>query len=227
MTWHPGRMDGGAEQHQQGAARGASAIGTDGAFPDVLCALCGAPDVTRHSLTHGLTVWLCSRHRSREFLCARSGHDFAERLARVWSAAGALTRRRVAALRAHTRRVARAHACKGYPGSYAWRGLRAHAERLFAQGYVLADIYGALIEPLHSEAAAPPSRRTLRRWFAEARWLAEPTDDTPPEPGAPSGAPPVRTLLRRSFRQALHTPAGSDHRGPTRRGPPSSGSDPA
>lgn len=68
------------------------------------CAICGRRGQrprTPHHMTHGITIWLCDQHHSDEYMTRREGHEFVERLAGAWAAAGMLTIRRHDALHAH------------------------------------------------------------------------------------------------------------------------------
>lgn len=131
-------------------------------------------------MTHGQCVWLCSTHGSEVFLKRRSGHEFADRLAATWSAAGVLTVRRKAALDAHVRSIQQAAISGDKPGSYSWPLLRREAERRFAAGEPPAQVIGQLRENYADGPAMVPSARTMRRWFTQARWLETPS---PPRSG--------------------------------------------
>lgn len=138
-----------------------------------MCAICagaGEGGRARHELTHGVAVWLCGMHRSLEFQRRRGGRDFVASLAAVWNAAGAMTRRRERALRAHLTRVRPRESLRPQPGSYAWAALRREAERRFAGGedpvQVISELATARIA-----GATGPTYRTLRRWFSDGRWL--------------------------------------------------------
>ena len=144
-----------------------------------ICAIC--LDRTRgktleRQLTHGVRIWLCEGHHSTAFLRANAGRDFVVTLMRTWRSHGCLTRARsraldahLAALRATGRTISRAR-----PGSYAWPRLRREAEECFARGErVLATI--ARLRERHAQSdATVPSIRTMRRWFAQCRWLRLP-----------------------------------------------------
>ncbi len=141
-----------------------------------VCAIC--LDRTRgktreRQLTYGVRIWLCAVHHSVEFMRSNAGRDFVVTLERIWRSQGCLTRSRSKALTSHlnavlaTGRTVR----RRLPGSYAWPQLRAEAERAFAQGDgVLATIH-ALRERHAGDHATVPSVRTMRRWFAQGRWL--------------------------------------------------------
>src|SRR3954453_11815704 len=91
-----------------------------------MCVMCldrtrGA--TTRLELAAGVAVWLCGTHRSDDFQRRRAGRDFTLTLLRVWTAAGALTKRRAAALSTHQARL-RPRPARRRPGSYAWPALR-------------------------------------------------------------------------------------------------------
>jgi hypothetical protein len=145
-----------------------------------VCAIC--VDRTRgrtleRELTHGVRIWLCEGHHSVAFMRSNTGRDFAVTLLRIWRAQGCLTRSRSRALEAHinaVRALGRA-ALRTRPGSYAWPRLRREAEDAFARGErVLATI--ARLRARHAvDHATVPSVRTMRRWFAQGRWLRLPT----------------------------------------------------
>lgn len=138
------------------------------------CILCGGPGRGRRAaleLPYGVKVWLCAGHRDPEFLTRRAGRDLVTSLLHVWRAAGCLDRRRSDALAAHLRRVQSAGAIRGLPGSYAWPKLRAEAERRFAAGEPLVQVTAELRARAMEGDALAPAVRTIRRWFAEGRWL--------------------------------------------------------
>ena len=141
-------------------------------FPCTICGHRGRGAATAHHLTHGLQVWLCLTHGSIEFLQRRSGLEFVERLATVWGACGALTRRKVAALRAHVERMRAANDGRERPGSYSWPKLRDEAERRFAAGEAPNTVIDDLRTRHSADTAVAPSVRTMRRWFTQRRWLA-------------------------------------------------------
>jgi hypothetical protein len=124
-------------------------------------------------LPYGVSVWLCGAHRSAAFQARRAGRDFVASLWRAWAAAGCLTRARSRALDAHRARllVDPHHTTRQRPGSYSWPGLRREAEARFAAGEPPGRVARELRERARGGAAVPPSRRTLRRWFQEGRWL--------------------------------------------------------
>ena len=141
------------------------------------CAICGragrGPRMLRH-LTHGVSIWLCDAHRSDAFMRRRSGDEFVERLAAVWTASGVLTGRRQQALDAHLRRIQAISVERERPGSYSWPMLRREAERRFAAGEKPADVITELRTTYRDGPAMVPSIRTMRRWFTQARWLRGP-----------------------------------------------------
>lgn len=141
------------------------------------CVICG--DETsrgrrKHHLTHGVAIWLCGTHADEAYLHRQGGLLFAERLAGIWLAAGAITARRRAALRTFVARIAHGGRDRDRPGSYSWPRLREEAERRFARG----DDPNAVIAELRSrhdgDTAVAPSIRTMRRWFTDARWFRRP-----------------------------------------------------
>jgi hypothetical protein len=158
--------------------------------PCAICAGKGMGERRPLTLTHGLTVWLCAAHREESFLRRRRGRDLVATLLRVWGAAGCLDRPQHAALDAHLRRLA-APPPGRRPGSYAWPGLRREAERRFAAGEPPGPVIADLRARHGGEAARVPAARTMRRWFAEGRWLAPRPARVPTSarPARPAGAP--------------------------------------
>ena len=157
-----------------------------------ICAIC--LDRTRgrtliRELTHGVKLSLCEGHHSVEFMRSNAGRDFAVTLSRTWAAQGCLTRARSQALTAHLRaiRTSGTRVARVRPGSYAWPRLRREAEQCFARGDgVLATI--ARLRGEHArDHARVPSIRTMRRWFAQCRWLRAPIR------GTERGCLPIRT----------------------------------
>lgn len=122
-------------------------------------------------MTHGVCVWLCPTHAADGYVRRNDGAEFARRLAGMWAATGSLTRRRAAALLAHVRQVRRAGSAGGLPGSYSWRRLRAEAESRFAAGEDPRTVIEELRRRHESDTARPPTVRTMRRWYTQARWL--------------------------------------------------------
>ena len=148
-----------------------------------VCAICA--DRTRGRteqvrLTHGVSVWLCPGHASREFQTQRGGRDFALTLQRLWTAHGCLTASRSKALTAHVNGL-RERAARRRPGSYAWPELRRALERRFATGAQPTAAVSAVESLIASQScsARGPSRRTIHRWHAERRWITA----TRPPPG--------------------------------------------
>jgi hypothetical protein len=149
-----------------------------------ICAIC--LDRTRgrtreRELTHGVRIWLCEGHHSVEFMRANAGRDFAVTLLRMWRSQGCLTRSRSRALDAHMRAVRSLGrpAARPRPGSYAWPRLRQEAEECFARGDGVMKTILQLRERHALDHATVPSVRTMRRWFAQGRWLrfSEPLGD--------------------------------------------------
>lgn len=170
------------------------------ALPCTICGHHGRGAATPHYLTHGLQVWLCLTHGATEFLQRRSGLEFVERLATVWAACGCLTRRKVAALRAHVERMRAANDGRKRPGSYSWPVLRDEAERRFAAGEPPDQVIADLRTRHANDTAIAPSVRTIRRWFSQRRWLAlQPRRDpagAPRSPRADHNKPPPHPLVR-------------------------------
>ncbi len=160
------------------------------------CAICttqaGTPRTLWH-LTHGIAVWLCREHHADRYRGHRQGRTIAEQLAARWSATGCLTVRRARALQAHLVQNARRPPSRQQPGSYSWPGLRREAERRFAAGHPPEAVIADLRNEHRRDGDGgpfPPSGRTMRRWFAEARWLApaipKPSRATRPPRATPS-----------------------------------------
>ena len=139
-----------------------------------VCAICidrtrGRTEEVR--LGYRVTVWLCPGHASHAFQTKRSGRDFVRTLMGVWQANGCMTQARHRALDAHLNQL-RTPPPRPRPGSYAWPELRRHLEARYAQGAPPAD--PRHLHACHTCTAHTPSRRTLRRWHAERRWLNRP-----------------------------------------------------
>jgi hypothetical protein len=139
-----------------------------------VCAIC--VERTRGStqlveLGYGVAIHLCAGHASREFQTQRSGRDFVLTLQRLWHAHGCLTAARSNALRRHLSSCSGAEA-RPRPGSYAWPALRREAEAAFAVGRPAQAVIARLRRAYSAGPAVPPSRRTMRRWHTERRWLA-------------------------------------------------------
>lgn len=164
--------------------------------PGGLCAVCCLPRATRsYHLTHGIVIELCRIHRADEFLRRREGRAFTDRLRSVWAANGVLTTRRADALRTHHRRIRPAPAERQRPGSYAWPELRRHAEARFAAGEAPGSLIAELRRRHANDAAHVPTVRTMRRWFAEARWLHAPAArPTPRRQAQPPDRPNIWML---------------------------------
>jgi hypothetical protein len=151
------------------------------------CALCGhrtVGDTRQLALGYGVAVWVCPEHGSPAFQRLRRGRDFADAFERVWAANGCLTAARVRALDSHLHSL-QPRAPKRPPGSYAWSSLRREAERRFAAGEPPGPTIERLLELVAGHGANPPSERTMRRWYAERRWLsnADAVLDRRPEAG--------------------------------------------
>jgi hypothetical protein len=141
-----------------------------------ICAIC--LDRTRgrtqvRELTHGVRLSLCDGHHSVQFMRSNAGRDFAVTLLRIWRAQGCLTRSRSRALEAHMKAVQAIGRAELYkrPGSYAWPRLRLEAEECFARGDGVMTTIARLRERHGQDHATVPSVRTMRRWFAQGRWL--------------------------------------------------------
>jgi len=144
-----------------------------------ICAIC--LDRTRgrtleRELTHGVRIWLCEGHHSVAFLRSNAGRDFAVTLMRTWRAHGCLTRARSRALEHHINavRALGRPVTRRRPGSYAWPRLRLDAEACFARGERVLTTILRLRELHAADHATVPSVRTMRRWFAQSRWMRLP-----------------------------------------------------
>jgi len=124
-------------------------------------------------LSHGVAVWLCAGHASRDFQTRRSGRDFVRTLSGIWRANGCLTAARSRALHGHLASLA-GRAARPRPGSYAWPALRRRLEDAYAAGTRPADVADSVQAQYSAHPARPPSRRTLERWAAQRRWLTRP-----------------------------------------------------
>jgi hypothetical protein len=171
-----------------------------------------------HHLTHGIHVWLCGIHRTDTYLRRQGGATFTRRLRAAWNAAGVGGARREAALRAHRRRV-HAPGAESLPGSYAWPHLRREAERRFAAGEAPDAVITDLRRRHRDDHATAPSIRSMRRWFAQGRWLTPATTNPPlrfPRPTRPLPQLPHGMMQDPLFPLSLWWP---DERRTMRRGP--------
>jgi hypothetical protein len=142
-----------------------------------VCAIC--VDRTRGrtqrvQLTHRVIVWLCEDHAGRDFQTRRSGRDFVTTLAAVWKANDCLTAARDKALAAHLDRLRGSAPQRQRPGSYAWPDLRRSVEAGYAAGATPGETAPAVHARYAGCPARPPSTRTIQRWHAQRRWLAQP-----------------------------------------------------
>jgi hypothetical protein len=150
-----------------------------------LCAICidrTQGKTLERQLTHGVKIWLCAGHHSVEFMRHNAGRDFVVTLERIWQSQGCLTRSRSLALSAHLRAIKTAFGVRptrARPGSYAWPRLRREAEDAFARGEAVFAVITRLRERHADDHASPPSLRTMRRWFAQGRWLRYPAAAQP------------------------------------------------
>jgi len=145
-------------------------------FPTKQVACCICVERTRGrtqklTLGYGVEIWLCKAHASAEFQRQRNGRDFELTLMRLWRAHGCWTLARQKALRAFRAAHEAAKQPRHRPGSYAWPDLRRRAERAYANG-AHPEAIKAYVDVTFRECPARlPSRRTLRRWHAERRWI--------------------------------------------------------
>lgn len=140
------------------------------------CLICMGPGEGRRrrlGLGFGISIWLCAAHGSEAFLTRRAGRDFVASVWGAWEAAGCLGVQRRRALAAHLARVGQPVDRESRrPGSYAWPALRRDAERRFSAGEDPREVIRSIRGAHRSDVAQPPSARTIRRWFNDARWLA-------------------------------------------------------
>ncbi len=171
-------MDGDATSEARDQPGALPVEGTpDGGPPCAICAGTGQDPRRLVHLTHGVAVWLCDTHAAERFMREDGGTVFADRLACMWIATGALTVLRAAALRTHVHQTRSAGVARDRPGSYSWPVLRREAEQRFAKGHDPRQVIQELRERHADCPAMAPSPRTMRRWYTQARWLA------PPPPG--------------------------------------------
>ena len=143
-----------------------------------ICAIClyrTHGKARERQLGYGVRIWLCAIHHSVEFMRSNAGRDFVVTLARMWKAQGCLTRSRAKALKAHlaaVKDVGQRAPRRARPGSCAWPRLRAQAEQAFAHGADVLATITTLRERHADDHATVPSIRTMRRWFAQGRWLS-------------------------------------------------------
>jgi len=142
-----------------------------------VCAICvdrTRGKTQRLQLTHRVSVWLCQDHASAQFQTRRSGRDFVTTLGAVWKANDCLTIARSKALTAHLESQRGAKPQRPRPGSYAWPDLRRDVEAGYAAGATPGEVAPAVHARYAECPARPPSRRTIQRWHAQRRWLANP-----------------------------------------------------
>lgn len=140
------------------------------------CAICRqrAASIILRFLTHGVGVWLCTAHGNTAFMRREGGRELVRRLTGIWSASDALGLRRRAALAAHIERLRLANDGRDKPGSHTWPKLRREAEQRFAAGETPALVIDELRRNYDDGPAIVPSIRTMRRWFAQGRWMVSP-----------------------------------------------------
>ncbi len=157
------------------------------------CAVCMSPHgVGPVHLSHGVIVQLCEQHDDHHYLSADGGRRFVRRLTEQWQAHGILNASRIKCLAAHLRRVRDSMKAHELPGSHAWAPERRECERRFAAGEPIAAVIDDIRRAERWHGRKPPSIRTIRRWYADGRWLA------PPSPKHP-----VRDLIGKKAMDAL------------------------
>jgi hypothetical protein len=142
-----------------------------------VCAIC--VDRTRGTtqrvhLTHRVSVWLCLDHASPAFQTRRGGRDFVRTLMGVWKANDCLTTARSHALTSHLDQLTGQTPQRRRPGSYSWPRLRHQLETRYATGASPAQLTPIVHTRYANCPANPPSHRTIQRWHAQHRWLAQP-----------------------------------------------------
>ncbi len=144
------------------------------------CVICLTPhEVRAVNLSFGIRVQLCELHSSRRYLTEDCGRRFVGRLTELWQSHGILNTTRIRALAAHIRRVRNAMKADTLPGSHAWLPEREECERRFAAGETVLEVIDDIRSPVRWNGRKPPSVRTIRRWYADGRWLAPPTPKHP------------------------------------------------
>lgn len=144
------------------------------------CALCmGGDQILPVHLSYGVQVHLCARHGDAGYMRKDGGRELVRRLSAIWLANGVLNRTRVKALGAHVRRIRETMIATELPGSHAWKRERNEAERRFAAGEPISEVITAIRDPATWGDRQPPSVRTIRRWYADGRWLAPPRPSHP------------------------------------------------
>ncbi len=136
------------------------------------CAIClGRDRVAAFTMHYGIVIMLCDTHQRKRFLTMDGGARFTRLLSERWQSHGMLTKQRIRALGLHIRRIHDLATPKELPGSHAWQPERQECERRFAAGEPADDIIRDIRDPLRWGSHKPPSVRTIRRWFADKRWL--------------------------------------------------------
>jgi hypothetical protein len=125
----------------------------------------------KFNLGYGVEFYLCQAHASVEFQRQRNGRDFELTLMRIWRAIGCWTLARQKALKAFAGAREENKKPRHRPGSYAWPDLRDRAEAAFQSGATPDWIADQVRRRYADCPARPPSRRTIRRWHAERRWI--------------------------------------------------------
>ncbi len=151
------------------------AAGTPRKAPRCICCFPASRAGQIVPLRYGVQLALCEDHRDPGWIASRNGRDFLASVTTTMSSFGLSHRRYALAVAAFVREVVTRHAPspRHRPGSYAWPGLRATAEGVWARGGSYHDGEAA-IAPARAAFARgwrPPSAHTVRRWWREKRWL--------------------------------------------------------
>ena len=178
----------------------------------------GRGETAEHHVAHGVSVWLCPPHRTPAFLRRRCGRTFTARLEAIWHANGMATRRRLAALHAHRRRMNPPQpAC---PPRLLL--LAAHASRSRTQVRsrrhahdAISDLRGhhddlpataSSMTPDDRARACPSVPWTASDWACISRWVAcEAAHWATPRPRLPCQSCWLRSLIRHEHDRATRT----------------------
>ncbi len=171
-------------------------------------------------LRYGVQLVLCAEHRDPAWIAGRNGRDFLASVGATMTSFGLSHRRYGLALASFVREVVGRgrQPARPRPGSYAWPGVRASAEAVWARGGSYHDGEGTVAR--HA-ASAPsgwraPSPHTVRRWWREKRWLLSPTPRRAPRASERRAERPG-AAAREEGRQDSVVSAGERHSAPDAR----------
>ncbi len=151
--------------------------------PCLVCQTATIGNASDFYLGHGVTIRLCERHASRQFIEADNGRHFELAIHLGLRSAGRLTKRHVTALTSFVSRFSNRHESDRLrtgatlPGSYAWAEIRARLEARLENGALsiqqMVELVTAWLRvELRRGVVTMPSLRTLRRWRFERRWAS-------------------------------------------------------